>query len=221
MKLADVEAILRALNDAEVRYLIVGGLAVVAHGYVRYTADIDVVLDLERANALRAMKALDAIGYKPLIPVRAVEFADEEKRRFWITEKNMLVFQMHNPDDPRRTTPYLLGASIAVPITEKAANLLARPTTFFSSTEVVNFEQPGLEVTRRGGLVVYPDKEDIGKFGSCRLREGDFVLRDDAGNAYDGELPYLVISLDGRANSELSKWKSTALSAAMTSRSLW
>jgi len=31
MKLADVEAILRALNDAEVRYLIVGGLAVVAH----------------------------------------------------------------------------------------------------------------------------------------------------------------------------------------------
>ena len=55
MKLADVEAILRALNDADVRYLIVGGLAVVAHGYVRYTADVDLVLDLERDNALRAM----------------------------------------------------------------------------------------------------------------------------------------------------------------------
>jgi predicted nucleotidyltransferase len=103
VKLADVEAILRALNDAEVRYLIVGGLAVVAHGYVRYTADIDIVLDLERANTLRAMKALDAIGYKPLIPVNAAEFADEEKRRFWITQKNMLVFQMHNPDDSGST----------------------------------------------------------------------------------------------------------------------
>ena len=61
MKLADVEAILRALNDANVRYLIVGGLAVVAHGYVRYTADVDIVLDLERENTLRAMKALDEI----------------------------------------------------------------------------------------------------------------------------------------------------------------
>jgi predicted nucleotidyltransferase len=98
MKLADVEAILRALNDAEVRYLIVGGLAVVAHGYVRYTADLDIVLDLERDNALRAMKALDAIAYRPLVPVDATDFADEEKRRVWIREKNMLVFQMRNPD---------------------------------------------------------------------------------------------------------------------------
>jgi hypothetical protein len=98
MKLADVEAILRALNDADVRYLIVGGLAVVAHGYVRYTADLDIVLDLERDNALRAMKALDAIAYRPLVPVDATDFADEEKRRVWIREKNMLVFQMRNPD---------------------------------------------------------------------------------------------------------------------------
>ena len=98
MKLADVEAILCALNDADVRYLIVGGLAVVAHGYVRYTADVDIVLDLERDNALRAMNALDAIAYRPLVPVDAADFADEEKRRVWIREKNMLVFQMRNPD---------------------------------------------------------------------------------------------------------------------------
>ncbi|MFZ3375486.1 MAG: hypothetical protein WA183_08025 [Chthoniobacterales bacterium] len=98
MKLADVETILRALNGADVRYLIVGGLAVVAHGYVRYTADVDIVLDLERDNALRAMKALDAIAYRPLVPVDATDFADEEKRRVWIREKNMLVFQMRNPD---------------------------------------------------------------------------------------------------------------------------
>jgi hypothetical protein len=98
MKLADLEAILRALNDADVRYLIVGGLAVVAHGYVRYTAHLDIVLDLERDNALRAMKALDAIAYRPLVPVDATDFADEEKRRVWIREKNMLVFQMRNPD---------------------------------------------------------------------------------------------------------------------------
>jgi predicted nucleotidyltransferase len=98
MKLADVEAIFRALNDADVRYLIVGGLAVVAHGYVRATVDIDIVLNLEKENALRAMKALDAIGYQPLVPVAATDFADEAIRRRWIEDKNMIVFQMRNPD---------------------------------------------------------------------------------------------------------------------------
>jgi predicted nucleotidyltransferase len=98
MKLADVEAILRALNDAEVRYLIVGGLAVVAHGYVRATVDMDIVLHLERANVLRAMNALDAIDYKPLVPVDGNQLADEQIRKMWQTEKNMIVFQMRNPN---------------------------------------------------------------------------------------------------------------------------
>ena len=65
MKVDDVRTILRALNDANVRYLIVGGLAVVAHGYVRFTQDIDLVVQLERENVLRAMNALTAIGYRP------------------------------------------------------------------------------------------------------------------------------------------------------------
>jgi len=62
MKVDDVRTILSALNDANVRYLIVGGLAVVAHGYVRFTQDIDLVVQLERENVLRAMSALMAIG---------------------------------------------------------------------------------------------------------------------------------------------------------------
>lgn len=96
MKLADVEAILRALNDSDVRYLIVGGLAVVAHGYVRATVDVDIVLQLKRENVLRAMAALKKIGYQPLVPVDATEFADEQKRNSWRDEKHMVVFQMRH-----------------------------------------------------------------------------------------------------------------------------
>jgi predicted nucleotidyltransferase len=96
MKLADVEAILRSLNDANVRYLIVGGLAVVAHGYVRATVDLDIVLQLKGANALKAMQALKEIGYEPLIPVDAADFADEKKRQVWRDEKHMIVFQMRH-----------------------------------------------------------------------------------------------------------------------------
>jgi hypothetical protein len=97
MKLADLEAILRALNEAQVRYLIVGGLAVVAHGYVRATVDVDIVLNLEPDNVLKAMAALKAINYQPLLPVDPGQFADERTRQMWREEKNMIVFQMRNP----------------------------------------------------------------------------------------------------------------------------
>lgn len=46
MKLASFEAIVRALNDAGVRYLVAGGLAVNAHGYLRFTKDVDFVVQL-------------------------------------------------------------------------------------------------------------------------------------------------------------------------------
>jgi predicted nucleotidyltransferase len=97
MKVDDIRTIFRALNDADVHYLIVGGLAVVAHGYVRFTQDIDLVIELERQNVLRAMNALTAIGYRPLIPVDAAQFADETLRQQWRDDKGMIVFQMLNP----------------------------------------------------------------------------------------------------------------------------
>jgi predicted nucleotidyltransferase len=94
MKLVDVKAIVQALHEADVRYLIVGGLAVLAHGYPRLTVDVDIVLNLERDNVLRAMKSLGSIGYRPLIPIAAAEFAEEENRRMWQNEKRLIVFQM-------------------------------------------------------------------------------------------------------------------------------
>ena len=57
VKLASVESIVRALNDAGVRYLIAGGLAVNAHGYLRFTKDIDVVIQLIPDNVTRAFAA--------------------------------------------------------------------------------------------------------------------------------------------------------------------
>jgi predicted nucleotidyltransferase len=100
MKLADVEAILRALNDAEVRYLIVGGLAVIAHGYIRLTVDVDIVLNLQRDNVLRALQALEKIDYRPLVPLKQLDFANEALRESWRKEKNMVVFQMMNLGRP-------------------------------------------------------------------------------------------------------------------------
>jgi hypothetical protein len=68
VEVRSVEAIVRALNAADAQYLIVGGLAVNAHGYVRLTRDVDIVLQLNPANVSRAFSALFDIGYQMSIP---------------------------------------------------------------------------------------------------------------------------------------------------------
>lgn len=103
MELRSVEAVVAALNAAEVRYLIVGGLAVNAHGYQRTTVDLDMVIQLHTQNLLRGMKALGGLGYAPRIPVSIEQFSDPIQRESWRSEKGMLVFQLHS--DQHKTTP--------------------------------------------------------------------------------------------------------------------
>jgi len=76
MQLRSVEAIFRTLNGARINYLVVGGLAVNAHGYERFTRDIDLVVQLVPDNILAGLKALAEIGYSPVIPVSPEQFAD-------------------------------------------------------------------------------------------------------------------------------------------------
>jgi predicted nucleotidyltransferase len=92
--------VLETLSEAGVRYVVVGGVAVVMHGYLRMTQDIDIVVDLKRENALRAVDTLTAMGLRPFVPVDAREFADPAKRREWIDERNMKVFSMRDWKDP-------------------------------------------------------------------------------------------------------------------------
>ena len=87
MKADSVRKIIAALNQADARYLIVGGLAVVAHGYVRYTADVELVIALDTANITRTMKALTGLGYRPRVPVSLDDFADAKLREQWIVER--------------------------------------------------------------------------------------------------------------------------------------
>ena len=80
MKLAAFEAVAAALQDAGVRYLVAGGIAVNAHGYLRLTYDVDLVIQLQPANIQPAFKALQGLGYRPTVPVTAEQFADPAQR---------------------------------------------------------------------------------------------------------------------------------------------
>ena len=94
--LGQIERVLAALNEAGVRYLVVGGVAVVLHGHLRITADLDLVVQLEEENLSRALRALADLGYHPRAPVPIAAFADPENRRRWIEEKNLQVFSLWN-----------------------------------------------------------------------------------------------------------------------------
>ena len=48
------EPVLEALNARDVRYVVVGGLAVVLHGHARLTADLDIAVDLSPGQAAKA-----------------------------------------------------------------------------------------------------------------------------------------------------------------------
>lgn len=98
MEKQSFETIIRALDNAGVRYLIVGGLAVVAHGYVRFTVDLDLFLDLETQNLKTALHALSRLGYRPRAPVDIDDFTDPTIRRVWIEEKGMKVFSLSSSE---------------------------------------------------------------------------------------------------------------------------
>ena len=92
-------SLFKALNDADVQYIVVGGIATILHGYVRATADVDLVVDLQVDEASKVISVLTKEGFKPKIPVQAMDFADEKKREQWINEKGMQVFSLYHPEN--------------------------------------------------------------------------------------------------------------------------
>jgi hypothetical protein len=103
MELHSIETIVRALNHASVQYLVVGGLAVSAHGYERLTVDVDLVIGLQPQNITRALHALQTAGWRMSVPATPEDFANPKLRESWRKEKNMIVLKLWS--DVHRRTP--------------------------------------------------------------------------------------------------------------------
>jgi len=103
MELKLFKSIMTVLNERQVNYLLVGGMAVVAHGYGRMTFDIDLVIQLKPANILHAFDALSSLGYQPRIPITGATFSVRENREKWICEKGMTVLNFYSDKYPTMT----------------------------------------------------------------------------------------------------------------------
>jgi len=91
MKLEAFKEIVKCLDREKVRFLLVGGMAVVARGYGRVTFDINIVIQLNKENIIRGFKALESIGYNPRVPITGEAFSDARQREEWINTKGMMV----------------------------------------------------------------------------------------------------------------------------------
>jgi hypothetical protein len=104
----------RALNDHQVRYLLVGGLAMNLHGVPRMTMDVDLVLAMDEDNLDRFIGCAGAIGLTPLAPVPLAALKDVEQRRQWVEQKHMVAFALLPASPGAPTVDILIAPSIDV-----------------------------------------------------------------------------------------------------------
>lgn len=72
----DFKEMLSTFNDEQVRYLVVGGYAVIMHTEPRYTKDLDIWVSPDRENAERVFRALQSFG-APLTGLSVQDFTEK------------------------------------------------------------------------------------------------------------------------------------------------
>ena len=59
----DFKELLRLFNENDVKYLIIGGIAVLMHGYARNTVDLDLSVAADQENAEKIVRVLEEFGF--------------------------------------------------------------------------------------------------------------------------------------------------------------
>lgn len=120
MKIAEL---LQSLADEQVQYVLVGGLAVQLHGFLRATFDIDLVLAMDDANLARFIDVATRYGLTPAIPVPIDSLRNAAQIGQWHREKGMLSFSLREPQAGGSVVDVLVRPE--VPFDKLMANAVA------------------------------------------------------------------------------------------------
>jgi len=160
------EPVFQTLNAADVRYVVVGGLATVLHGYARLTADIDLVVDLAPEAAGRVIEVLVTAGFRPQVPVDPKTFADPSIRAQWAQDKHMKAFSLVDQANPMRVIDLLLKPDIPFADLWTRSREIALDTTVIRIASIDDL----IELKRRAGRP--QDLADIVQLEAIRKRKG-------------------------------------------------
>lgn len=138
MQVKSFEAIARALNTASVPFIVIGGIAVNAHGYGRLTNDVDIVIQMRADTIKAAFAGLATIGFVPRVPISVEQFADASQRASWIAERNMQLLSFHS--EQHRETPIALLVREPFDFDAEYANALAQRIADDVPLRIVSFD---------------------------------------------------------------------------------
>ena len=106
------EEILAALVDADVDFIVGGGVACVLHGVERVTMDVDVAVATDPTNFAKFLSVMEKLGLKPRVPVDPRSLLDQSVLDHIIHEKQALVFSFLDPDVPTRQVDMFLRSDL-------------------------------------------------------------------------------------------------------------
>ena len=106
------EEILTALLDAEVDFIVGGGVACVLHGVERVTMDVDIAVAMAAENFTKFLDVIDRLGLKPRVPIDPRTLLDARILKSIIEEKQALVFSFLDPDLPIRHIDIFLRSDL-------------------------------------------------------------------------------------------------------------
>lgn len=103
----------KAMNDAGITYLVVGGVAVNLHGYRRFTADVDILLALDAGNLEKMTTVMRTMGYIERLPVALTELANPDRIKQFLEEKGMTAYTFLSARKERIDVDVLAPDSLA------------------------------------------------------------------------------------------------------------
>lgn len=103
----------KSLNDGDVRYVVVGGVAVVLHGVVRNTADVDLIVQLDPENIEKFNQCMVTLGYQPRLPIDPKQLSIVSVRKDWLESRNMQVFSFFHSKDQYKIVDVFVDEPIA------------------------------------------------------------------------------------------------------------
>ena len=73
-----IEELLKLFNENDIKYVIIGGMALPVYGYARATFDVDIFIEPTQENAKKTLKVLSQFGYKVIEDVKLKDFLNKK-----------------------------------------------------------------------------------------------------------------------------------------------
>ena len=108
-----INEILLALTDAQVEFVVGGGVAAVLHGVERVTLDIDLALDMDPVNVEKFLQVMRNLGLQARVAVPARDLMSREAVQRMVAEKGALVFSFVDFDRPLRHVDIFLQDNLS------------------------------------------------------------------------------------------------------------